>query len=103
VKVNLKLYALRNEAALTTHAAANYTRGELATALRKARAAAGHPCSTGALKTPLCNAAARAPAPLAAPRTRHARTCVHHAARCALCCRSGPPGTPAGACVRSQP
>lgn len=34
----MKLYELRNAVALTTHAAAHYTRGELATALRKARA-----------------------------------------------------------------
>ena len=38
IKANLKLYALKNQTALSTHAAANYTRGELATALRKARA-----------------------------------------------------------------
>lgn len=37
VKANLKLYELRNNAKLTTHAAAHYTRGELATALRKVR------------------------------------------------------------------
>ena len=37
IKANLKLYELRNSARLTTHSAANYTRGELATALRKAR------------------------------------------------------------------
>jgi 20S proteasome subunit beta 4 len=37
VKANLKLYQLKHAASLTTHAAANYTRGELATALRKAR------------------------------------------------------------------
>lgn len=38
IKANLKLYELRNSTRLTTRAAANYTRGELATALRKARA-----------------------------------------------------------------
>jgi 20S proteasome alpha/beta subunit len=32
---NVKLYALRNDAHLSTHAVANFTRGELATALRK--------------------------------------------------------------------
>ena len=37
IKANLKLYELRNQSRLTTHAAANYTRNELATALRKAR------------------------------------------------------------------
>ena len=35
VKANLKLYELRNGAKLTTHAAGNYIRNELATALRK--------------------------------------------------------------------
>lgn len=35
VKANLSLYAFRNGVPLSTHAAANYTRGELATALRK--------------------------------------------------------------------
>ena len=43
VKANLKLYELRNNAALTTHAAAHYTRGELATALRKVRTARTQP------------------------------------------------------------
>ncbi len=37
VKANLKLYELRHAAKLSTHAAANYTRNELATAIRKAR------------------------------------------------------------------
>ena len=53
IKANLKLYTLRNQHALTTHAAANYTRNELATALRKAR----RPCSRRG------------------PRTRHATRC----------------------------
>jgi 20S proteasome subunit beta 4 len=35
VIANVRLYALRNGASLTTKAVANYTRGELATALRK--------------------------------------------------------------------
>lgn len=37
IKANMKLYSLRNATQLTTHAAAHFTRGELATALRKAR------------------------------------------------------------------
>lgn len=35
VIANVKLYALRNDAELSTKAVASYTRGELATALRK--------------------------------------------------------------------
>ena len=34
---NIKLYALRNATALSTKSVAHYTRGELATALRKVR------------------------------------------------------------------
>lgn len=34
---NVKLYALRNATELSTKAVANYTRGELATALRKVK------------------------------------------------------------------
>lgn len=41
VIANVKLYALRNGTELTTKAVANYTRGELATALRKASTRAG--------------------------------------------------------------
>jgi len=37
IKANLKLYSLKHGSTLSTHAAATYTRGELATALRKAR------------------------------------------------------------------
>ena len=33
---NIRLYALRNEQRLSTHAVANFTRQQLATALRKA-------------------------------------------------------------------
>ena len=67
VKANLKLYTLRNQHALTTHAAANYTRNELATALRKARrprraAAAAAPASPRAVNP---NAARACPAPRA--------------------------------------
>jgi len=35
VKANMNLYSFRNGISMSTHAAANYTRGELATALRK--------------------------------------------------------------------
>lgn len=37
IMANVRLYALRNGQQLTTDAVANYTRGELATALRKVR------------------------------------------------------------------
>ena len=37
IKANMQLYSFRNGHTLSTHAAANYTRNELATALRKAR------------------------------------------------------------------
>lgn len=37
ILANVKLYALRNETKLSTAAVANFTRGELATALRKVR------------------------------------------------------------------
>lgn len=37
---NIRLYALSNEQTLSTHAVANFTRQQLATALRKVR----HPC-----------------------------------------------------------
>ena len=35
IKANMQLYAFRNGHTLNTHAAANFTRSELATALRK--------------------------------------------------------------------
>jgi 20S proteasome subunit beta 4 len=38
---NVKLYGLRNSTGLSTRSVANYTRGELATALRKASMAGG--------------------------------------------------------------
>ncbi len=41
VIANIKLYALRNSTGLSTKAVANYTRGELATALRKVGPKAG--------------------------------------------------------------
>ena len=36
ILANVRLYALRNDKKLSTHAVANFTRNELATALRKA-------------------------------------------------------------------
>ena len=35
ILANVRLYALRNDKSLSTHAVANFTRSELATALRK--------------------------------------------------------------------
>ena len=35
ILANVRLYALRNDKKLSTHAVANFTRNELATALRK--------------------------------------------------------------------
>ena len=60
---NARLYALRNATRLSTKAIANYTRGELAAALRKVRVAGGRGrlCSTPS--APLLGLGCRVPRP----------------------------------------